>query len=283
VIDAEDLGVTLPHEHLLADFSVWFTEPKGAGLKRLAYEPVSIKNRDWIWHNPLSSLDNTRFLDEEMVMEEVMLFKREGGCTIVELSNVNIGRDPLGLARISRATGINVVMGSGYYVGEVQGPDYDRKTEEEIAEEIIADIQVGVGDTGVCAGIIGEIGISIPMREEERKVLRAAGIAQQETGAAINIHPGGCQDSPFECVKILDEVGVDLSRVAFSHMGRTFPISARGGRDRLAGKGCCLEFDAFGFAVTYPTQTAEMCPYDRPNDAIRITIIQELIEDALTF
>jgi len=105
-IDAEDLGVTLPHEHLLADFSVWFTEPKEAGLKKLAYEPVSIKNRDWIWHNPQSSLDNGRFLDEEVVIEEVLLFKREGGCTIVELSNVNIGRDPLGLARISRATGI---------------------------------------------------------------------------------------------------------------------------------------------------------------------------------
>ncbi|GAG09468.1 unnamed protein product, partial [marine sediment metagenome] len=126
VIDAEDLGVTLPHEHLLTDLSVWFTEPKEAGLKKLAYEPVSIKNRDWIWHNPQSNLDNGRFLDEEVVIEEVLLFKREGGSTIVELSNVNIGRDPLGLARISRATGINVVMGSGYYVGEVQGPDYDR-------------------------------------------------------------------------------------------------------------------------------------------------------------
>ena len=218
VIDAENLGVTLPHEHLLTDLSVWFTEPKEAGLKKLAYEPVSIKNRDWIWHNPQSNLDNGRFLDEEVDIEEVLLFKREGGCTIVELSNVNIGRDPLGLARISRATGLNVVMGSGYYVGEVQGPDYDRKTEEDIAEEIIADIQVGVGDTGVCAGIIGEIGCSYPLHDREKKCLRAVVQAQQQTGAAINIHPGRSINSPMEIIRMLDDTGADISHIVMSYL-----------------------------------------------------------------
>jgi len=272
VIDAEDLGVTLPHEHLLADFSVWFTEPKEAGLKKLAYEPVSIKNRDWVWHNPLSNVDNLRLLDEEVVIEEVLLFKREGGCTIVELSNVNIGRDPLGLARISRATGINVVMGSGYYVGEVQGPDYNRKTEEEIAEEIIADIQVGVGDTGVCAGIIGEIGCSYPLHDREKKCLRAVTQAQQQTGAAINIHPGRSTNSPIEIIRMLDDAGADISRVVMSHLDlivHPFRILCE-----LAKTGCYLEYDFFG---GYPFNQPRWGLDPRPCDRERIEQIFELV------
>ena len=172
-------------------------------------------------------------------------------------------------------------MGTAYYVARSYTPEakIDSRTEEDIAEEFNREITVSVGDTDIRAGIIGEIGISIPMRKGERKVLRAAGMTQQETGAAIDIHPGGCEDSPFECIRILEEVGADLSRVVFSHMGRTIPISGRTTRARLAEKGCCLQYDGFGFDVTYPTQSPEMCPYDRPNDAIRISIIMELIED----
>ena len=182
---------------------------------------------------------------------------------------------------ISKATGLNIIMGTAYYIERSYTPEMkmDTRTEEDIAEEFIREITVGVGDTGIKAGILGENGISWPMRDGERKVLRAAGIAQQATGAAINIHPGGCEDSPFECIKILEEVGADLSRVVFSHMGRTIPISGRATRARLAEKGCYLEYDGFGFDVTYPTQSPEMCPYDRPNDTIRITLIMELIED----
>ena len=274
MVDAEDLGVTLPHEHLLADFSVWFTEPKEAGLKKLAYEPVSIKNRDWIWHNPQSNLDNGRFLDEEVVIEEVLLFKREGGCTIVELSNVNIGRDPLGLARISRATGINVVMGSGYYVGEVQGPDYDRKTEEDIAEEIIADIQVGVGDTGVYAGIIGEIGCSYPLHDREKKCLRAAVRAQQQTGAAINIHPGRSVNSPIEIIRMLDDTGADISHVVMSHLDLI--VHPFGILCELAETGCYLEYDFFG---GYPFNPPRWGLDPRPCDRERIEQILALIKE----
>lgn len=274
VIDAEDLGVTLPHEHLLTDLSVWFTEPKEAGLKKLAHEPVSIKNRDWIWHNPICSLDNPRLLDEDMIIEEVMHFKKEGGHTIVELSNVNIGRDPLGLARISRATGLNVVMGSGYYVGEAQGPDYDRKTEEEIAEEIIADIQVGVGDTGIRAGIIGEIGCSYPLHDREKKCLRAVVRAQQHTETAINIHPGRSVDSPLEIIRMLDDAGADISHVVMSHLDliiHPFEILCE-----LAEAGCYLEYDFFG---GYPFNPPRWGLDPRPCDRERIEQIFVLIKE----
>ena len=281
LIAGSELGITLPHEHFFIDSRCYMVEPTNPEERKLAHQKITLENLWYARSHNLTSEDNLLLDDEDLAVREAMYFKEAGGRTIVDLTCINNGRNPARLVKVAKATGLNIIMGTCYYTARSYTPEMqmDSRTEDDIAEEFIRDITVGVGDTGIKAGIIGEIGISIPMREGERKVLRAAGIAQQETGAAINIHPGGCQDSPFECVKILEEVGADLSRVAFSHMGRTFPISARGARDRLAGKGCYLEFDAFGFDVTYPTQTAEMCPYDRPNDAIRITIIMELIED----
>lgn len=281
LIDGSQLGITLPHEHFSIDSRCYMIEPTDPEERKLAHQKITLENLWYARSHNFNNEDNLLLDDEELLIREAMYFKEAGGSTIVDLTCISNGRNPTRLVNVAKATGLNVIMGTCYYVARSYTPEIriDSRTEEDIAEEFIRDITVGVGDTGIKAGIIGEIGISRPMREGERKVLRAAGVAQQETGAAINIHPGGCEDSPFECVKILGEVGADLSRVAFSHMGRTFPISARGARAKLAGKGCYLEYDAFGFDIVFPTQTAEMCPYDRPNDAIRITIIKELIED----
>jgi phosphotriesterase-related protein len=168
-------------------------------------------------------------------------------------------------------------MGTGYYIAPSYTPEMASKTEEEIADEFIREITVGVNGTGIKAGIIGEIGTSWPIEAVERKALRAAGMAQQETGVAINVHPGINESAPFECVKILEEVGADLSHVVISHMERSLPISARENRAKLAEKGCYLEIDLFG--TDGMRFHPEMFPYDVPNDSIRINEVMELIKD----
>ena len=55
-----------------------------------------------------------------------MLFRRVGGQTVVDPTNASLSRDPLALARISRATGLNIVMGAGYYVAAAHPADMDR-------------------------------------------------------------------------------------------------------------------------------------------------------------
>ncbi len=244
VIDVESLGVTLPHEHLLTDLRAYFVEPTEAGERKLAHEPVSLENLCWIRNHHQSNLDDLDLTDEHLITKEVMLYKLAGGNTIVEMSSIGLARDPLGLARIARATGLNVVMGSGYYVGLSHPPDLATMTDEEIAEGIVRDIMVGVGDTGVRAGMIGEIGCSIPLEEKERKVLRAGAIAQQRTGAPLNIHPSGTDDLVLEIVKILDDAGADLSRTVISHVD--FFGFSRATLHKLADAGCYIEYDTFG-------------------------------------
>lgn len=274
LIDPADLGITLPHEHFCVDFSVWFVEPKEASLKKMAYEPVSLENRNWIVHNPQNCLDNLRILDEEAVLNEVILFQREGGKTIVELSNRSVGRDPLSIARISRATGLNVIMGSGYYVGKSQGPDYDKKTVDMITGEFIAEIQIGVGDTGIRAGIIGELGCSYPLDDREKKCLLAAVQAQQQTGAAMNIHPGRSVHSPLEIIKLMREAGADITRVVMSHLDLIkHPVEIL---HELLQTGCYIEYDYFG---GYPFNTPSWGMAPRQCDGDRIEEICRLISE----
>lgn len=77
-------------------------------------------------------------------------------------------------------------MGSGYYV-EGSYPariNMDARTEEEIAEDFVTEIMEGMGNTKVQAGIVGELGCSWPLTNNEKKVLRAGARAQKSP-----VHP----------------------------------------------------------------------------------------------
>jgi phosphotriesterase-related protein len=113
-VDAEAIGVTLPHEHLLSDFKVIFTEPATASDKGREWEPVSLANLGWVRQNFNANLDNLRLTDERVAADEIVLFKNAGGRTVVDPTPKTLARDPLALARIARATGLNVVMGAVY-------------------------------------------------------------------------------------------------------------------------------------------------------------------------
>jgi phosphotriesterase-related protein len=158
----ETLGVTLPHEHVLIDFRVMFAEPAAASDLGRAWQPVGLDNLGWVRQNFNANLDNLRLLDEQVAQDEITLFRRAGGHTVVDPTPRSLGRDPRALARIARGTGLNIVMGSGYYVAAAHPPDMDRRSVEDLARELIADITVGVGDTGVRSGLPGEIGCSWP-------------------------------------------------------------------------------------------------------------------------
>ena len=272
IIDADSLGVTLPHEHLLVSKSRRRVEPTEAGERGLLHQPITLENLYW---KRLHGRLGFSLLDTQLAIKETLLYKWAGGDSIIELTSIGIGRDPLGLARIARATGLNVVMGAGYYVGATHPPELATKTEEEVTEEIIREIMVGVGDTGVRAGIIGEIGCSTPLMDTERKVLRASAAAQRRTGAAINIHPSHGDDLVLENIKILGDAGADLSRTVISHVDLMHfsPATCR----KIADAGCYIEFDMFGQFENAPPPSPPKGgllgmrgDVDRVNDAKRL-------------
>jgi phosphotriesterase-related protein len=164
-------------------------------------------------------------------------------------------------------------MGAGFYVDAVHPLDMDDRTESDLAGQMIDEVRTGVGDTGIKAGIIGEIGCTWPLTDNERKVLRAAAQAQRETGAPILIHPGRHEDAPREILDVLAEAGADLDRTIMGHLDRTIQDF-----DKVldvARTGCFLEYDLFGYDGSYyPLSDADMI-----SDAQRLGVIRQLIAE----
>jgi phosphotriesterase-related protein len=272
VMNPDDLGVTLTHEHLLIDLSPMYKPSTGASDRDFWEKPVSIETLGRIRHYAAPNRDNTILSDISTAIDEANLYKQYGGNTLVDATSNGIARDPVGLARISHATGVNVIMGSSYYVAPSHPPDMDQRTEDAIAEEIVRDVTEGADGTLIRSGIIGEVGCSWPLTDNERKVLRAASIAQRETGASILIHPGRDEGAPAEIIEVLAESGADISRVIMGHLDRTvadFDILRR-----LAGTGCYLEWDLFGNESSY----YPLSDIDMPSDAQRMDTIKRIIE-----
>ncbi|HEY93931.1 MAG TPA: hypothetical protein G4O15_03200 [Dehalococcoidia bacterium] len=243
-VDSDSLGVTLYHEHLLTSLAAWYEEPVEASEKGLARQPVSTENLWWVRNHRPNNLDNAQLADEQTAIDEAMQFKLNGGSTIAEVSSIGLARDPLGLKHIAQATGLNIIMGSGYYIGASHPPELEKLTEDQIAERIIRDITVGVGDTGVKAGIIGEIGCSRPLQEGEKVVLRASAIAQRKTGAPLMIHPAFDDKITLNIVDILRDAGANLNHTVICHVN-VYAFTTETLR-MIADNGCYLGFESFG-------------------------------------
>ena len=268
-ISPDQLGVTMTHEHLLSDMSVVYPPPAEASAKGFWSQPVSLETIGYLTYygSPRGAgrnLHDAMFLDVPTAIEEVMLYKQYGGNSIVDATSISLGRDPVGLARISRATGINVVMGGSYYLDESLPPDMGSRSEDDLVEQFVRDITEGANGTGIKSGIIGEVGCSWPLTENERKVLRASGRAQRLTGAPLLIHPGFYEESPLEIVEALRDVGTDIDRTIIAHIERA--ISQRSVLKELAETGCYIEWDLLGKEQSFWSRFT-------PNDATRMDTI----------
>ena len=272
-IAPEAMGITLPHEHLLIDFKVMFAEPAAASDKARASEPVSLANLGWVRQNFNANLDNLRLTDERVATDEILLFKHAGGRTVVDPTPKSLARDPEALARIARATGLNVVMGAGYYVAAAHPADMDRRTVDDLTREMIDDVTKGVGETGIRSGLIGELGCTWPWTENEKKVVRAGIAAQRATGAPLMIHPGRNPRAPMDIAELVEKEGGDLRRTIMCHICRTI-ADVRAVID-LAQTGIWLEYDLFGLENSYYPYNPS---FDMPNDGGRMAHVLALIE-----
>jgi len=277
MISPDSLGITLPHEHLFIDCSQTLQDhkPTNASELTLYYEPVELQNLWWVTYHPISNRDNLILQNEEIAVKEASFFRQAGGGTIVDVSSASIGRNPQALVRLSQATGLNIVMGSGFYIAPSHPDIMGRLTEEEICEEIVREITVGIGNTPIRAGIIGEMGCSWPLNENERKALRGAAQAQRLTGAPLSIHPGRNPNpgirTCLELIDILSKAGADISHTTVCHIERT--IIDHEERCKLAETGCYLEYDIFGWEGYHNVLTVDL-----PNDSYRINQIIDLID-----
>ena len=270
------LGVVMMHEHVLATAPHIAVAPEDPVAREVFEAPLDLDVLRAIRFGGRANRANCGLDDEELAVDELGLYARAGGRTVVDATSRGIGRDPAGLARIAAATGLNIVMGSSWYVASTH-PRADRvseATEDELTSRIVEEFRDGVDGTGIRPGLIGEVGCSWPLEPAERKVLRASARAQRVTGAALSIHPGRDPRAPFEIVEILRDAGADLGRSVMCHVDRT--LADRAALRRLAATGLVIEFDLFGYEGSY---FAWELPLDMPTDSRRVRLLRWLADE----
>jgi phosphotriesterase-related protein len=241
-VDPDVLGITLLHEHLWMDAGpLQAVHGYAAGLHG-SWDAATAAEARW---NPGVHPDNYRLTDVNLVVDELAPFAAAGGRTIVELTPPSLGRDPRRVREIAERAGVHVVQGTGQYLEAVHEPWIADATEAEIAARLVRDATEGIDDTGIRAGIYGEIGTSNPVGPGELRVLRAVAAASCETGLAVSVHlhPWG-----YEGSTVLDELvgaGADRERVVLGHV--TTAIDRPDDLFRLIDRGTILGFDLFGF------------------------------------
>jgi len=258
-IDSSQLGLTLTHEHILNDVLSWWHPPldDSPRTRALVDEKVSMENLWELRHDPFINKDNCTMTDRALAKRELQRFVAQGGKSIIETSADGNGRDPEGLAEISRATGLNIIMGTGYYLDASQPAENDAKSERDIAEEIIRDITVGARGTTVRSGIIGEIGVGSSFTAREKKSLAAACIAQRETHLPMQIHMPAWFRYGDEVLDFCAERDVPMESVVLCHSnpsGDDYDYQSR-----LINRGAYIQYDMIGMEVFYADQQAQ-CP-----------------------
>jgi phosphotriesterase-related protein len=102
---------------------------------------------------------------------------------VVDVTNASLGRHPRTLQALSEQVGLNIVLGAGLYRHQYFDTAWvDRTNTDTLAEWIVRDLTVGIGDTGIRAGIIGEIACDVWITAQEERVFRAAARAHKKTG-----------------------------------------------------------------------------------------------------
>ena len=278
-IGRAQLGTTLTHEHLFIDLAKLFNPNVNDSNYEFFHSKLDTQVLGAIRYYHQANHDNYQLLDKQTAIDEILLYKEYGGVSVVDATSIGISRNPEGLRDISQQTGINIIMGSGFYVNDAH-PDYvGNSSEEELAEHIVRDILEGVDDSGIRSGIIGEIGCSWPLTVDEKKVLVAATIAQKETGGSILIHPGRDEGSPEEIFEVLIKNKADLSRTILGHIDRT--VFDREQLIEIAKTGCYLEWDLFGNESSVCNETI-ISKYlanptiNHPNDGTKLDTILNL-------
>ena len=220
-VDAADLGPTLVHEHVVVSYPGDVLDPTGS-WDRAACVETSVQR-----------------------MKELQEF---GIRTFVDCTVIESRRDVTMLPEIAERSGMQIVCATGFYIEHIGIPYYWRlRSQDEISELFLHEIEHGIGTTGVRPGVV-KIAVGDPPTDQERKVIAAAAVAARESGLSVISH---CENARGWDVQldILGENGVDLSRCLIGHQDQA------GSADQLNAiidRGAFAGVDRIGYEVLAP-------------------------------
>ncbi len=182
------LGITLGHEHLA-----------------LA-SPALPHQYPWLY-------------DRESIIEhvsaELVQAYEVGVRTIVDVSPPDLGRDVRLYEAISRRSGVHVIACTGIWMDIPRW--FAAASVDEIAAVFVREIDEGIADTTIRAGVI-KVATSraVGMGEVQERVLRAAARASAQTSVPITTHTAP-YDIGIDQMRIFDDEGLAPHLAAIGH------------------------------------------------------------------
>jgi phosphotriesterase-related protein len=221
-IDTADLGFTLMHEHIIV-------------------QSPNVKE-----NFPVAD----RAAEIKKAIDKVKDVQSRGVKTLVDLTPGD-WRDIPFVQEVVEATGMQVIVATGIY-WEV--PHYFRaisqRTVDHFAELFVGDIEKGITDTGVKAGIIKCASDEPGVTPDVERILRASAKAHRATGVPISTHTHAASRGGLPQQDVFESEGVDLSRVVIGHSGDSEDIEYL---KRLIERGSYIGMDRFGIDLFLPT------------------------------
>ncbi len=195
-IPDSDLGVTLAHEHVLVS--------------------MGADNHHYPW---LFDWEKTK----TKIVREFSEAKSGGIDTVIDLTTPDLGRDVEFFAEVSKASGVNVIVATGIWLDPPRS--FLGRDPDAIADIFVREIEVGIGDTGIKAGVIKVANDTQGVTPEGELILRGAARALKRTGCPISTHQWAPDQVGRRQVEIFQEEGAPMDRVCIGHSADTTDVA----------------------------------------------------------
>jgi phosphotriesterase-related protein len=189
-IDSAQLGTVLSHEHVVTT--------------------LGEDNHHYPW---LFDWERTRTIAVRSLSEA----KAGGVDTLIDLTTPDLGRDVGFVRDVAAASGMNVVVATGIWLTEPAS--FWERDLDEIADIFVREIEVGIDDTAIRAGVIKvasdhRIGGVTPHGE---RILRGAARALKRTGCPISTHTSASEGIGARQIEIFRDEGAPMDRICIGH------------------------------------------------------------------
>jgi phosphotriesterase-related protein len=223
-VDASELGTVLIHEH------VRFRD------EAVAANWPDFYDGDEEWNAAIAAVEAAKGHGVETIVEPTAMFG---------------GRDVTFMKRVADATGVQIVPCTGIYTYDFLPHYFENRSEDQIAEHFVHDLQQGCQGTDIRAAFLKCAADAPGVTEHVEKVHRACARASVQTGAPIMAHSRPASETGPRQVEIFLEEGVAPEKIQIAHCGDTDDLDYL---ERVLDTGVFIGLDRYGLDLYLPTE-----------------------------
>ena len=223
-LELDQLGPTLIHEHFRSTDEAL----------RMQFPHLYDEDAEW-----------------EAAITDARAVAGHGIKTVVEPSAMFLTRDARFSKRVADESGLNIILATGVYTYDHLPQPLMNRTEDQIAEIFVHEIENGIQGTDIKPAFIKCAADEPGVTPNVEKIHRAAARASIQTGRPIMAHSRPASETGLDQMRVFTEEGVDPAKVQIAHTGDTDNLDYI---EKLLDTGCWIGLDRYGLDIFLPTE-----------------------------